>query len=71
MLMTKYAGSAFIKVANLAKGPQHKTIEGIDEGQYGRPVITFADGKRLSVNVTNTNTGRAYSNPMMDMYPND
>jgi hypothetical protein len=56
MLMTKYAGSAFVKVANLANGPQGKTVESVDEGQYGRPVITFTDGKRLSVNVTNVNT---------------
>ena len=55
MDMTKYAGTAFIKLADLAKGPKCKAIESIAEGQYGRPVITFSDGRKLSLNVTNTN----------------
>ena len=55
MDMRKYAGTAFIKLADLAKGPKCKVIESIAEGQYGRPVITFSDGRKLSLNVTNTN----------------
>jgi hypothetical protein len=53
MDMSKYAGTAFIKIADLAKGPKCKAIESIAEGQYGRPVITFSDGRKLSLNVTN------------------
>lgn len=55
MDMSKYAGTAFLKLADVAKGPKCKLIESIAEGQYGRPVITFSDGRKLSLNVTNTN----------------
>jgi hypothetical protein len=55
MKMNKYAGTAFIKVDGFG-GPKCKTIENVEEGNYGMPVITFSDGKRLSLNKTNTNT---------------
>jgi len=56
MDMSKYTGTAFIKVATLTKGTKCKKIESIAVGQYDRPVITFSDGQKLSLNVTNVNT---------------
>ncbi len=56
MKMSKYAGTSFLKVENFPDGPQIKTIEAIEEGQYGKPVVTFDDGTKLTLNATNTKT---------------
>jgi hypothetical protein len=56
MDLTKYAGSKFIKVEDLDKGPQRKTIEAIETGKFDRPVAVFSDQKRMSLNATNVNT---------------
>ena len=44
MDMSKYASSSFIKVDDLADGPEQKMITEIEEGQYEKPVVTFEDG---------------------------
>jgi hypothetical protein len=54
--LSKYAGSKFIKVDDLAKGPQRKTLEAIELGKFDRPVAVFSDQKRMSLNATNVNT---------------
>src|SRR5262249_24421421 len=36
-----------------AAGRQIKTITSVDEGKYGKPVLTFDDGTKFSVNGTN------------------
>jgi len=56
MDMSKYAGSAFITLDHVKDGPIRGVIDAIEEGQYGRPVITFTTGLRFSLNVTNTQT---------------
>jgi hypothetical protein len=54
--MSKYAGPIFIKIDDLAAGPQRKTIANIEEGQFNKPVATFTDGTKLSLNTTNVRT---------------
>jgi len=56
MDMSKYAGSAFITYDDVKDGLIRSQIAEIEEGQYGRPVITFTNRLRLSLNVTNTQT---------------
>jgi hypothetical protein len=53
MDLSRYASRKFIKPEDLASGPQHKTIMAIEEGRYDKPVVTFEDGARLSLNGTN------------------
>jgi hypothetical protein len=53
---SKYAGSVFIRFDDLADGPQQKLIVNVEEGQYGRLVLTFDDGTCLSLNKTNVRT---------------
>jgi hypothetical protein len=52
MDMSRYASAAFINVEDLVNGPQQKTITEIEEGPYKKPVVTFDDGTRLSLNKT-------------------
>ena len=56
MHMIKYAGSTFIKVDDLASGTLRKTIADVEEGKFEKPVITFEDGLKLSLNKTNVRT---------------
>jgi len=56
MDMSRYASRKFIKPEDLEGGPQHKTITNIEEGRYDKPVVTFEDGTRLSLNGTNVST---------------
>ncbi len=56
MDMTKYAGSTFIKVEDLAGGSLRKTIADVEEGKFEKPVATFRDGPKLSLNKTNVRT---------------
>jgi hypothetical protein len=51
--MSKYASAGFIKVDDLADGPEQKTIVAIGDGRYEKPVATFDDGRKLSLNGTN------------------
>jgi hypothetical protein len=53
MDMSKYASSSFIKVDDLAEGPQQETIVAIEEGRYDKPVLVLGDDTRLSLNGTN------------------
>lgn len=53
MDMSEYMGSIFLKVDDLAGGPQRKTIAGVEPGQFGKPVVTFDDSTKLSLNKTN------------------
>jgi hypothetical protein len=54
--MSKYTGSTFIKVDDLIHGPEQKQIIEIEEGRYDKPVVTFDDGSKLSLNGTNVGT---------------
>jgi hypothetical protein len=56
MDLSKYAGSRFIKLPDVANGPKRKVIASVGEGQFDKPVMQFTDGTRLSLNVTNVNT---------------
>jgi hypothetical protein len=58
MDMSKFANSSFIKVddQDLAKGPLQKVIAKIEEGQWEKPIVTFDDGTKLSLNGTNVAT---------------
>jgi hypothetical protein len=53
MQMSKYASKSFIKPEDLVDGPQRKTILSVEEGKFEKPVLTFHDGTRLSLNGTN------------------
>lgn len=53
MDMSEYMGSIFLKVDDLEGGPQRKTIAGVEPGQFGKPVVTFNDSTKLSLNKTN------------------
>ena len=54
MDMSKYLGAAFLKVGDVKDGPIRATITDVEEGKYGKPDVSFDDGTRLSLNVTNT-----------------
>jgi hypothetical protein len=56
MDMSRYASSSFIKVDDLADGPEQKVITEVGEGRYEKPVATFDDGSKLSLNGTNVGT---------------
>jgi hypothetical protein len=56
MDMGKFASKGFIKPEHLAEGPEIVKITAIEEGKYNKPVLIFADGRRLSLNATNTST---------------
>jgi len=62
MDMTKYLGAAFLKIDDVkAAGPLQVKIVDIEEGQFDRPVASFDDGTRLTLNVGNTRIlARAY-----------
>jgi hypothetical protein len=56
MDLSQYAGTRYIRVEDLAGGPQRKIIANVELGQWDRPVLTFTDRSRLSLNGTNVNT---------------
>jgi hypothetical protein len=62
MDVSKYLGSAFLKVADVkVYGPIRVVIVLIVEGKFDKPDLVFDDGTRLSLNVTNTRIlARAY-----------
>ena len=53
MDMSKYAGTAFISLDDVRDAPMRGEIAWVEMGQYERPVITFANGLRFSLNVSN------------------
>ena len=67
MDMSRYASSGFIKVDDLTDGPEQKLITNVEEGRYDKPVATFGDGSKLSLNGTNVGTLiRAFGNKDQD-----
>jgi hypothetical protein len=54
--MSRYASAGFVKLDDLADGPVQKVITKIGEGQWEKPVATFEDGSKLSLNGTNVAT---------------
>jgi hypothetical protein len=54
--MSKYAGAAFIGLDDVKDGPMRGTIATVDEGKFGRPVLTFENGFKFPLNVTNVQT---------------
>jgi hypothetical protein len=67
MDMTKYMGSPFLKPEDVEEGPRRVTIAKIEDGKYDKPVVTFDDNSRLSLNVTNSRAlGRAYGTDSRD-----
>jgi hypothetical protein len=54
MDLTKYASARrFIRLADVQNGPKRKIIASIGEGDYDKPVATFTDGTKISLNKTN------------------
>lgn len=53
MDMKKYSGSAFLKPDDVRAAPRRERIADVSEGKFSKPVITFENGARFSVNVTN------------------
>jgi hypothetical protein len=67
MDMRKYMGSAFLKVEDVEEGPRRVTIAKVGEGKFDKPVLTFDDSSRLSLNVTNSRAlARAYGTDSRD-----
>jgi hypothetical protein len=56
MDMGRFASQGFIKPDMLTEGPETSTISVIEEGKFGKAVLIFTDGRRLSLNKTNTTT---------------
>jgi hypothetical protein len=56
MKMTKYAGASFIGVDDVEAGPIRGTIAAVDHGSFDKPVITFTNGMKFSLNKTNVGT---------------
>jgi hypothetical protein len=55
--MRRYASKGrFIKPDDLVNGPEQKVSAEIGEGQYEKPVVSFTDGTKLSLNATNVDT---------------
>ena len=54
MEMSLYSGGAFLKIGDVkVNGPLRVVIDDIQLGKYGRPDVSFTDGSKLSLNVTN------------------
>jgi hypothetical protein len=65
-------GSPFLKVEDVEEGPRRVRIVKIETGQYDKPVATFDDNSRLSLNVTNSRAlGRAYGTDSRDWIDKD
>ena len=56
MKMKLFAGSAFIKTADVSNAPRRDTIAAVNIGKYDRPVAVFESGDQLTLNATNTKT---------------
>jgi hypothetical protein len=64
MKMSDYAGTKFIGLADVAEGPMRATIAEIALGDYEKPVATFTNGSKFSLNKTNVRT-------LLDAYGDD
>jgi hypothetical protein len=56
MNMTKYAGTSFIGVDDVQDGPIRGTIAAVEHGSFDKPVLTFSNGMKFSLNKTNVGT---------------
>ena len=56
MDMSKYAGSAFLSLDDVQDGPIRGEITVVEIGNYNKPVLSFSNGFRFSLNATNTAT---------------
>ena len=56
MKMTMYASASFIGLDAVKGGPFRDTIAVVELGGFGKPVIEFANGRKFSLNKTNTST---------------
>ena len=54
MDMSKYAGSAFLSLDDVVDGPIRGEIVHVELGSFDKPVVTFSNGCRFSLNVTNS-----------------
>jgi hypothetical protein len=67
MKMRKYAGSQFIKFADVANAPRRAVIVDVTIGDFGKPVLDLNTGEKLSTNATNVKTLiRAYGEDSQD-----
>jgi hypothetical protein len=68
MDVSKYLGNAFLTVGAVkVNEPIRVVIENVTEGKFDKLDLTFDDGTRLSLNVTNTRTlARAYGTDSAD-----
>jgi hypothetical protein len=64
MKMSEYAGTKYVSLADVAEGPMRATIAEIGMGDYEKPIATFADGSKFSLNKTNVRT-------LIDVYGDD
>jgi hypothetical protein len=56
MLMTEYGATAFIGLDDVRQGALRLTIANVELGSFGKPVVTFTNGDRFSLNKTNVRT---------------
>lgn len=50
---SRYAGSGFLTLADVEEGPVRGEVAKVQEGNYGKLVLTFSNGLKLSLNTTN------------------
>ena len=53
MDISKYAGTAFIGLDDVREASMRGLVAWLEVGQYDKPVITFENGLRFSLNVSN------------------
>jgi hypothetical protein len=54
MLMHDYASKSFVKAEDVKDVPiRGSTVKSVSLGDFGRPVLEFEDGRRLSLNKSN------------------
>jgi hypothetical protein len=56
MDMQQFAGSGFIKFDDVRDGPIRSKIANVEPGKFGRPVVVFDNGRKLTLNTTNVTT---------------
>jgi hypothetical protein len=52
----KYYGVSFMKLEDLASGPEKKVVYGSEDGKYDKINLIFTDNTALSLNATNWRT---------------
>ena len=51
---SRFAGSGFLGLDDVKDGPIRAEIDAVEEGGYKKLVLTFTNGLRFSLNITNT-----------------